>query len=97
MHTMKSWMTQLRKEREGCMEQNPEQGEEEEEAVERGSVGRMRGTEMVHNKLSRVFSCSPLYFFHFFFGLTDLFVPIILLPVCLALLLLLVSCFLLSF
>lgn len=48
------------------MEQNPEQGEEEEEAVERGSVGRMRGTEMVHNKLSRVFSCSPLYFLHFF-------------------------------
>lgn len=56
------------------MEQNPEQGEEEEdeEVVERGSVGRLRGKEMLHNQLSRVFlllsfslSLSSLFVFFF--------------------------------
>lgn len=71
---MKSWMTQLRKERErerdGWMEQNPEQREEEgkeedeEEEVERGCVGGLRGKELLHNHISRVFSCcfSPTFF-----------------------------------
>ena len=48
--------------REEWIEQNPEQGgeeeEEEDEEVERGSVGRLRGKDMLHNQLSWVFSCS---------------------------------------
>lgn len=42
------------------MEQNPEQGEEEEkeeEEVERGCVGGLRGKELLHDHISRVFSC----------------------------------------
>lgn len=68
---MKSWMTQLRKGkqggREGWIEQNPEEVEE----VERGSVGRLRGKEMLHNQLSRVFSCSPFFPVLSFLFLTD--------------------------
>ncbi len=55
------------------LEQNPECGEEEEEKeeeeeeeeVERGSVGRLRGMALLHNQLSRVFSCF-LFLFTFF-------------------------------
>lgn len=78
------------------MEQNPQRGEieEDEEEVERGSVGRLRGKEMLHNQLSRVFSCSPFVFtfFHFcllfFLSDTGPFIcqPYLCLPGCLALL-----------
>lgn len=73
-HTMKSWMTQLREERGGggggggWIKQSPEQGEEEEmeenEGVERRCVGGLRGKELLHNHISRVFSCcfSPTLF-----------------------------------
>lgn len=40
--------------------------EEDEEAAERGSVGRLRGKEMLHNQLSRVFSRSLYLYFLLF-------------------------------
>lgn len=96
-------MTQLRREkkigREEWMEQNPERGEEEEEeeedeeVAERGSVGRLRGKEMLHNQLSRVFSCSlfsllssrsVFFFFSEWYRPIHLCQPDLCLPRCLA-------------